>query len=57
MKTGDELEFRVLAKLSTAMLYIPHGNAESEQMFSRRVLTKTTFRSRMSGKTEWYSDC
>ena len=35
VKTGDELEFRVLAKLSTAMLCIPHGNAESEQIFSQ----------------------
>ena len=51
MKTGDELEYRVLAKLSTSILCIPHGNAESEQMFSRLVLTKTKFRSRMTGKT------
>ena len=47
VNTGDELEFRVLAKLSTAMLCIPHGNAESEQIFSRLALT---FRSRMAGK-------
>ena len=51
MKTGDELEFRVWAKLSTAMLCITHGNAESEQIFSRLALTKIKFRSRMVGKT------
>ena len=52
VKTGDELEFRVLAKLSTAnTLCIPHGNAESEQIFSWLALTKIKFRSRMAGKT------
>ena len=49
VKTGDELGFRVLAKLSTAMLCIPHGNADSEQIFPQLALTKTTFRSRMAG--------
>ena len=49
VKTGDELGFRVLAKLSTAMLCIPNGNADSEQIFPQLALTKTTFRSRMAG--------
>ena len=49
LKTVDELGFRVLAKLSTAMLCIPHGNADSEQIFPQLALTKTTFRSRMAG--------
>ena len=40
LKTGDELGFRVLEKLSTAMLYIPHGNADSEQIFPQLELTK-----------------
>ena len=39
VKTGDELGFRVLAKLSTAMLCIPHGNADSEQIFPQFALT------------------
>ena len=41
----------VLVKLSTAMLCIPHVNAQSEQILSRLELTKTKFRSRMAGKT------
>ena len=49
VKTGDELGFLVLAKLSTAMLCIPHGNADSGQIFPQLALTKTTFRSRMAG--------
>ena len=49
MKTEDELGFRVLAKLSTAMLCIPHGNADSEQILPQLALNKTTFRSRMAG--------
>ena len=49
VKTGDELGFRVLAKLSTAMLCIPHGNADSEHIFPQLALTKTTFRSRIAG--------
>ena len=45
------MEFSLLAKLSAAVLCIPHGNAESEQTFSDFSLAKNKFRSRMTGNT------
>ncbi|MES9902221.1 MAG: hAT transposon family protein, partial [Sedimenticola sp.] len=43
--------FPILFKLSRALLIIPHGNAESEQLFSRLSLLKTKFKSHMTGET------
>ena len=44
VKMWCTLEIPLVAKLSAAMLYIPHGNAESEQIYSRLSLAKNKFR-------------
>jgi len=46
-----EPEFPLLSKLCVAMLCIPNGNAESEQIFSKLSLAKNKFRSRMTSDT------
>jgi len=48
---ADVILFPSLFKLVKALLVIPHGNAESEQIFSRLKLMKTKFKTWMTGKT------
>ena len=49
--SGQNLRFPILTKLAEAVIVIPHGNADTERLFSHVGLNKTKHRNSLSLET------